>query len=82
MSSASKVGVRAQDFVARATCGDEPDDCADRDAHAPDAGLSAHHGRVTSDTRQLWHVRVGSAEATSIVNEYVGSANCSRDSAP
>ena len=38
------------------SCGDEADDCADRDAHAADARFTAPLRRVTSDARQQWHL--------------------------
>ena len=56
----------AENLVARAAGGNEPDHRADRDTHAPDARLSAHYGGVTSDARQLWHVE---APLTLIVGE-------------
>ena len=56
MSSAlHQVGILAENLVARAACGDEPDDGSDGDPHPADAWLSPHYGGVTGDAGQLWH---------------------------
>lgn len=54
-SSVGRLKVLAEDFVARTTSGDEPDDGSHRDPHPADARLSGHYSRVTGDARQLWH---------------------------
>jgi hypothetical protein len=51
-----QVGVLAENLVPRTFCGDEPYDSSDRDPHSAGARFAAHHGGVTSDARQLWHV--------------------------
>jgi hypothetical protein len=51
-----QVGILAENLVACAACGDEPDDSSDRDPHPADARLPAHYDGVTSDARQLRHV--------------------------
>ena len=47
--------VLTENLVARAACGDEPDDGSDGDPHPADAWLSPHYGGVTGDAGQLWH---------------------------
>src|SRR5436190_14474107 len=82
MSSASKVGILAENLLPRPTCGDEPNHRADRHAHSPDARLSAHYSVVTRDARQLWHFGIDSSETSPFVNDRMGSANSRRDRAP
>jgi hypothetical protein len=70
-----EVGVLAQDLVARATCGDEPDDGSDCDPHSADARLSAHYSGVTSDADQLSHVDGSSEAQHPIVDDSAHLAN-------
>src|SRR5262245_28564948 len=46
-----EIGILAQDLVPDSSRGDEADDRADGDTHAPNAWLSAHDSGVTSDAR-------------------------------
>jgi hypothetical protein len=43
--------VLAKNLVAGPSCGNEPNHCADGHTPAPDAGLPAHYGGVTSNAR-------------------------------